>query len=328
MNTASTASQPDRPTDATGVGRWVQLPLGFGAIDEVFSRSHNVKLRADRSPVGLWRNVRPPLDDVRAHVENGGLFGSVPNSFELADGLHLSALDVDRGDASKLTDAYPALASIPSWQPDRMHCYYSDRLTRPNSTWSFGAVGGEVRGASGFLAPLPHGASPACRRGLLMAARAALCPLPRQPCPLHMHKPGTSSRTRAPDRLPGRVEAARQAARLSDRPPAPGACTGGEPMGGPPNLERSGARRCVADRASVATRSRHERPATRSRGRGHRGLGRVHEVDLQGHAAQRSLASTSSPERATRRASAQVGQRSREAPSLQSCAHRAESQWW
>ena len=132
--------------------RWVQLPL-FGQIPQVFGRAHNVKLHAsDRSPVGLWRDVWPQLEDVAATVEEGGLFGSVPSTFELSGGLHLSALDVDRGDASKLTDAYPALAAIPSWQTGRMHCYYPDSVARPSSKWEFGAVGGEVRGAAGYLA--------------------------------------------------------------------------------------------------------------------------------------------------------------------------------
>ena len=135
--------------------RWVQLPLGLGEIDEVFGTAHNVKLLAsDKSPVeGVpWLDVWPCLEDVAAHVEKGGLFGSVPNSFVLSDGLYLSALDVDRGDASKLAAAYPALASVPSWQPGRMHCYYPDKVARPNSTWSFGDVGGEVRSANGYLA--------------------------------------------------------------------------------------------------------------------------------------------------------------------------------
>ena len=121
----------------------------------MFGTAHNVKLLAsDKSPVeGVpWLDVWPCLEDVAAHVEKGGLFGSVPNSFVLSDGLYLSALDVDRGDASKLAAAYPALASVPSWQPGRMHCYYPDKVARPNSTWSFGDVGGEVRSANGYLA--------------------------------------------------------------------------------------------------------------------------------------------------------------------------------
>ena len=115
--------------------RWVQLPLQFAPIPQVFGPAHNIKLRAsDRHPVGKWRFVAwPQLDDVAAHVEQGGLFGTVPSTFALSGGLHLSALDVDRGDASKLTDAYPALASIPSWQPGRMHCYYPDTVERPSS---------------------------------------------------------------------------------------------------------------------------------------------------------------------------------------------------
>ena len=134
--------------------RWVQLPLQFAPIPQVFGPAHNIKLRAsDRHPVGKWRFVAwPQLDDVAAHVEQGGLFGTVPSTFALSGGLHLSALDVDRGDASKLTDAYPALASIPSWQPGRMHCYYPDTVERPSLGWSFGDVGGEVRSANGFLA--------------------------------------------------------------------------------------------------------------------------------------------------------------------------------
>ena len=132
--------------------RWVQLPLGLVPIDEVFGTAHNIKLRSDRSPVGQWRDVWPRLDDVAAHVEQGGLFGSVPNTFDLTDGLHLSALDVDRGAHSELEAAYPALVSIPSWQRGRMHCYYPDKVARPNSIWSFGDVGGEVRSANGYLA--------------------------------------------------------------------------------------------------------------------------------------------------------------------------------
>ena len=142
------------PKRSTEVGqRWVQLPLGLGAIEEVFGTAHNVKLDpSHRRPDGPWLDVWPCLEDVAAHVEKGGLFGSVPNTFVLSDGLHLSALDVDRGDASKLAAAYPALASVPSWQPGRMHFYYPDKESRSNSDWAFGDVGGEVRSANGYLA--------------------------------------------------------------------------------------------------------------------------------------------------------------------------------
>ena len=144
---------------------WVQLPLQFAPIPQVFGPAHNIKLRAsDRHPVGKWRFVAwPQLDDVAAHVEQGGLFGTVPSTFALSGGLHLSALDVDRGDASKLTDAYPALASIPSWQPGRMHCYYPDTVSRPNST-----VGVRRRRRRAYGAPMDF--SRTTERGLLELA--------------------------------------------------------------------------------------------------------------------------------------------------------------
>ena len=133
---------------------WVQLPLGFSSVEELFGRAHNVKLCSDKSPVDLyeWGFERPPLKDVAAHVEQGGLFGSVPFTMTLPGGLHLSALDVDYGDVSTLTAAYPPLVALRSWQEGRAHCYFVDSEPRTNAAWAYGDAGGEVRSANGYLA--------------------------------------------------------------------------------------------------------------------------------------------------------------------------------
>ena len=137
--------------DAT---RWVQLPLN-APVEEVFGPAHNIMLDVERSPKGLGRwgqDPWPTFDTIRDHVEKGELFGTVPSSFVLSDGLHLSALDVDRGDVDILTSTYPPLVAISSWQDGRAHVYYPDDTPRPNSTWSLGDAGGEVRSGSGYLA--------------------------------------------------------------------------------------------------------------------------------------------------------------------------------
>ena len=148
-------TKPTTTATLEAAARWVQLPL-HAPIDEVFGPAHNIKLDAERSAKGmgcLWgQDPWPPFDTIRAHVDQGGLFGSVPNSFVLSDGLHLSALDVDRGNASVLTSIYPPLVAIPSWQAGRVHAYYPDTELRPNPEWSLGDVGGEVRGTGGYLA--------------------------------------------------------------------------------------------------------------------------------------------------------------------------------
>ena len=140
--------------------------------------------------------------------------------------------------------AYPALASVPSWQPGRMHCYYPDKVARPNSTWSFGDVGGEVRSANGYLAHYRTGPLELATAISEVAERArAVYPSPRTCF-------GPHARTRSRNwtflastgpslRLPARAEATRQVPRRRSRTTASDACPGRESMGRPPDVERT-----------------------------------------------------------------------------------------
>lgn len=86
----------------------------------------------------------PTPEDVRQHVEGGGLCGLVPGS------LGLVVFDADRGDAAQLRRRFPPLVAIAT-RPGRFHLVYTDsREWRPRDFWCCGAFG-QVRSAGGFV---------------------------------------------------------------------------------------------------------------------------------------------------------------------------------
>ena len=86
----------------------------------------------------------PTPEDVRQHVEGGGLCGLVPGS------LGLVVFDADRGDAAQLRRQFPPLVAIAT-RPGHWHLVYTDRGEwRPRDFWCLGAFG-QVRGEGGFV---------------------------------------------------------------------------------------------------------------------------------------------------------------------------------
>ena len=126
--------------------------------------AHLVLVSPDcKKSFGKWRHRRPNLVTLLTHP---GPIGIVPHS------VGLTALDVDRGglglQRAFVQIARPAL-SLPSRRPGRRHWYWHDDQPRRNCLWGAGRpclrrgcgcrqsglwegpLGGEVRGASGYL---------------------------------------------------------------------------------------------------------------------------------------------------------------------------------
>ena len=86
------------------------------------------------------------LDDLLAHVDQGGLVGMIPES------VGMVVLDVDRGPWSSVADAFPPAAVCRSRLPQRRHLYF--RAARPvsNQPWRYGTCSGEIRSRKGGYA--------------------------------------------------------------------------------------------------------------------------------------------------------------------------------
>ena len=107
----------------------------------------------DKSPKWKgWQRLRPSVNQVAAHLSDGGLLGVILAS------LRSSVLDIDYGDPSQLLAEFPPWASLRTTRG--FHAYYDDNTTRKNGNWAARGCSGQVRSGRGGYVILHGGCAP------------------------------------------------------------------------------------------------------------------------------------------------------------------------